>query len=329
MTMQLEGSKVPARWRARFRSRNATPGVIPGVPVDLAHSVDPFGSLVTVEPADWLICFVPGLQKQWWHRFAHKTHKHVFAMRPMETGSWVLVEPWWTRFMITVLPSPDAVKFLRWGASGDILRVREAVPGNANQARGWSNCAVLTAFVLGRASRSWTPHGLYLELLREEGVRHEDVEDLLVQQFTKVVGQGAAEALRLDADARSGSLEQTLTVLGRNMLLALLSPSILQLCHTAIIEAERFPRATHVYHEHGLKPAIATVAKVLEDAASRGEVRVADCRRAANVFIAMLRGNIHLEAMLELRGSPSLAEVEQRVRSAVTIFLHGIGRRPR
>ena len=329
MTMQLEGEGTPARWRARFRSRNATPGVIPGVPVDLAHSVDPYGSLVTVEPADWLICFVPGLQKQWWHRFAHKTHKHVFALRPMETGAWVLVEPWWTRFMITVLPSPDAVKFLRWGASGDILKVREAVPGNANQARGWSNCAVLTAFVLGRKSRSWTPHGLYLELVKEEGVRHEDVEELLVQQFIKVVSRHATEALRLDPEAMSGSLASILTVLGRNMLTAILSPSLLQLCHTAIIEAERFPRATRIYHEHGLKPAIDTVAKILHRAQSRGEVHVANCQTAANVFIAMLRGNVHLEAMLELRASPSSAEIDLRVRSAVRTFLHGLGSRPR
>ena len=327
MTMELD--RDGATWRARFRSRNATPDVIPGVPVDLAHSVDPFGSLVTVEPADWLICFVPGLQKQWWHRFAHRTHKHVFAMRPMETGSWVLVEPWWTRFMITVLPSPDAVKFLRWGASGDILRVREAVPGNANQARGWSNCAVLTAFVLGRRSRSWTPHGLYLELVKEKDVRHEDVEDLLVQQFTRVVGQKAEEALRLDAEAMSGSLETVLTVLGRNMLTALLSPSLLQLCHTAIIEAERFPRATRVYHDHGLKPAVAMVATILEGARKRGEIHVADCRTAANVFIAMLRGNIHLETMLELRAPPSVAEIELRARSAARTFLHGVKSRPR
>ncbi len=190
-TSPARSSNEAAAWRARTAARNATSGIVPGVPVDLSRSVDAFGSLVTVEPADWLICFVPGLRKQWWRRFADAKHKHVFAMRPMENGSWVLVEPWWTRFMITVMPSADAVKFLRWGATGDIHKVCEAVPGNANQTRGWSNCAVLTAFVLGRKRRSWTPHGLYLELTREEGVRHEDVEELLVEQFTKVVGHTA------------------------------------------------------------------------------------------------------------------------------------------
>ena len=321
------GSIIPQdvkAWYAGNRARRATPGIVSGVPVDLAHSVDPYGSLVTVEPADWLICFVPGLQKQWWHRFVHATHKHVYAMRPTETGSWVLVEPWWTRFMITVLPSPDAVKFLRWGAAGDILRVREAVPGNANQARGWSNCAVLTAFVLGRASRSWTPHGLYLELLREKGVKREDVQDLLVAQFTAIVGRAASDALRLRPDSLAAPLDAVLTDLGRNLLSAYMSPALLQLCHTAIIEAERYPGVTAIYDEHGLRPAIETVARLLDAAKGRGEVAVADSRVAAGQFIAMLRGNLHLEAMLELRPAPTVAEVDARVRSAVRTFLRGV-----
>ena len=93
--------------------------------LDLANSADENGSLVTVDPVDWIICFVPGLQRQWWHRFVHHKHKHVFAMRPTNTGSWLLVEPWWSRMMVTILPPADAVKFLRWGGTGDILRVRE------------------------------------------------------------------------------------------------------------------------------------------------------------------------------------------------------------
>ena len=311
-------------WYAGNQARTATPGLVPGVPVDLAHSVDPYGSLVTVEPADWLICFVPGLKKQWWHRFVHATHKHVYAMRATETGSWVLVEPWWTRFMITVLPSPDAVKFLRWGATGDILRVREAVPGNANQARGWSNCAVLTAFVLGRSSRSWTPHGLYLELLKEKGVKHENVEDLLVAQFTRIVGSAASDAMRLRTELMAAPLHEVLTHLGRNLLSVFMSPSLLQLCHTAIIEAERYPRVTAVYNEHGLQPAIETLARLLEAAKAKGEIAIADSHVAAGQFIAMLRGNVHFEAVLELRPPPSAAEIDDRVRSAVKIFLRGV-----
>ena len=175
--MSAANDTVRARrsWLARNSESPSRLKVVGDVPPDLANSADENGSLVTVDPVDWIICFVPGLQRQWWHRFVHHKHKHVFAMRPTNTGSWLLVEPWWTRMMVTILPPADAVKFLRWGGTGDILRVREAVPGKASQLRGWSNCAVLTAFVLGRPSWTWTPHGLYRELLREKTTRRENV----------------------------------------------------------------------------------------------------------------------------------------------------------
>jgi AefR-like transcriptional repressor, C-terminal domain len=295
-----------------------------GVPVDLSHGLDQDGALVTVPPAEWLICFVPGLQKQWWHRFVNAKHKHVFAMRPTDTASWIIVEPWWTRMMITLLPSDDAVRFLRWGASGDILRVREAVPGRANQARGWSNCAVLASFVLGRASHTWTPHGLYLQLCREKDTKHEDVEELLLAQFNRMIGKASADALKLDPDVIAAPLETVLTRLGRDITFAFMDPSILQLGRTAVVEAERFPRAARVFSERGMKPTIATLARILQDASDRGDIKVPNCQQAASEFIAMLRGNMHLEALMELREPPSADEVDERVSTAVKIFLRGV-----
>jgi hypothetical protein len=181
-------------WLGRDREGRSRLNVVGDVPPDLASIADENGSPVTVDPVDWYICFVPGLRRQWWHRFVHRKHKHVFAMRPMSNGSWLLVEPWWSRMMVTILAPADAVKFLKWGATGDILRVREAIPGQASQLRGWSNCAVLTAFVLGRSSWAWTPHGLYRELLREKETRHVNVEQLLIDHFASVVGPYASNA---------------------------------------------------------------------------------------------------------------------------------------
>jgi hypothetical protein len=314
-------------WAPRNAVRRKTPDVVPGVPADLSHSVDKYGSLVTVPAADWLICFVPGLQKQWWHRFVNAKHKHVFAMRPTDTASWILVEPWWTRMMITLLPSADAVKFLRWGASGDILRVREAIPGHGNQARGWSNCAVLSSFVLGRASHTWTPHGLYRQLCREKDVKHENVEDLLVEQINRMVGKASADALRLAPELIAAPLETVLTHLGRDLVFAFMDPSILQLGRMVLIEAERFPRAARTYSERGLVPAIATVTRILQDAIDRGEIKVRSCPQAASQFISMLRGNMQFEAVLGLREPPSAAEVDARVEAVVNGFLHGVARK--
>jgi hypothetical protein len=137
--------------------------------------VDSNGSPVSVPAAEWLVCFVPGLSRRWWHRFTNAKHQHVFAMRMVSDGCWILVEPWWTRMLVGVLTPADAVKFLRWAATGDILQVREAVPGCGNQVRGWSNCAVLIAFLLGRSYWTWTPHGLFCRLVAERDARPIDL----------------------------------------------------------------------------------------------------------------------------------------------------------
>jgi len=313
-----------AAWLRRRNSPSVEQQVVSDVPADLANSADENGSLVTLAPVEWIICFVPGLQAQWWHRFVFSKHKHVFAMRPTNTGSWILVEPWWSRMMVTVLPPADAVKFLRWGGTGDILRVREAVPGHASQVRGWSNCAVLTAFVLGRRSFTWTPHGLYHQLLREKDTRREGVEDLLVDQFTKVVSQHSDSALAVSADQLSLPFRELLTIIGRNLLEAMMTPSLLEVCYTAVLEAERYPAATRVYAEHGPKRAIAVLSKILEKAVRDGHIALADCDAGARRFLAMLHGDIHLQAILQIGDVPTPSEIDLRARTAVKLFLDGM-----
>jgi hypothetical protein len=65
----------------------------------LELELDQDGSPVTIEPRGWFVCIVPGLQKQWWHRFVNARHKHVFAMCPARPSEWTLFEPWWHRLL--------------------------------------------------------------------------------------------------------------------------------------------------------------------------------------------------------------------------------------
>jgi hypothetical protein len=141
--------------------------------------LNPDGSLVQLDKGCWFVCFVPGIDKQWWHPFAHKNHKHVFALRSEADGLWTVFEPWWKRMVVATIRSEQARKFLRWGAQGDVLLVRESVPGHSSQFRGWMNCAALTVHLLGRRYWVWTPHQLYRQLLREPGTCHVDVSALL------------------------------------------------------------------------------------------------------------------------------------------------------
>lgn len=152
----------------------------------IALDIDQYGSPVALKAANWLVCFVPGLRRQWWHRLVHRRHKHVFAMRPEQNGTWTLFEPWWRRLMTASLTAEQARKFLAWAAAGDVLLVRESIPGSGSQIFGWANCAVLVSFLLGRGYRTWTPHGFYRRLKREQEVRPIDVPMLLALETSEL-----------------------------------------------------------------------------------------------------------------------------------------------
>ncbi|WP_291325580.1 hypothetical protein, partial [Acidovorax sp. 28-64-14] len=81
--------------------------------------------------------------------------------------------------LTATITSMQAKKFLLWGARGDVLMVRESIPGRGSQIRGWMNCAALASYLLGRPYWVWTPHGLYKLLLREPHVCRVDVSALL------------------------------------------------------------------------------------------------------------------------------------------------------
>jgi hypothetical protein len=137
------------------------------------------GSLIPLEPGSWFVCFVPPIDKEWWHRFFHRTHKHVFALRPEPEGEWTVFEPWWTRLLVATITTEQAARFLSWGARGDVLLVQEEVPGHSSQLRGWMTCAVLVTHMLGRSYFIWTPHQLYRRLIRETNICRVDVSALL------------------------------------------------------------------------------------------------------------------------------------------------------
>ena len=311
-------------WMMRSRRCPSAAPVENAPPSDLAIVADEHGSPVTADPEDWIVCFVPGLIPQWWHRFVHHKHKHVFAMRPTPNGSWLLVEPWWTRMMVTVLSPADAVKFLRWGGAGDMLRVREAIPGTASQFRGWSNCAVLTAYVLGRSSRTWTPHGLYRELAREPGVSSISVEQLLVAQFREMAGHYSFRSPAFSADEPSLPLDDVLFLVGRNLLEAALSPALLELYRIALVEGRRYPELARAFAADGPGCAILWLTGILEKADLNGEVELENCEAGARQFLGMLFGMQHLDAVLLSGAVPARSDIDMRARMAVDVFLSGV-----
>lgn len=295
---------------------------VEGVSDELAIEIDADGSPVSFPAADWFICFVPGLQKQWWHRFVSGGYQHVFAMRMVDDGCWILVEPWWTRMLINVLTLDEAVKFLRWGAAGNILQIREDIPGRGNQARGWSNCAVLTSFLLGRRYWTWTPHGLYRRLAAEPGARRIDFGRWLADHMREVATRNVDRAVA-GIEGGGPSVQVALVQLGNAIMTALMSRSGLALYKVAISESRRFGAAAEAYWECAPERAIAAVRRVLEQARLRGEIDIEEPADTARQFFAMLRGDVHLQMLFGLRNRPDLTEIHARVTSAVDLLLNG------
>ena len=287
--------------------------------------IDANGSPVTLEAADWLVCFVPGLRKQWWHGLVNAKHKHVFAMRMVDENTWLIMEPWWTRNMVNVLSFDQAVQYLRWAAAGDIIKVREAVPGRGSQTRGWSNCAVLVSFMLGRRYRTWSPHGLYKKLKAERGAQVVDVSRLLVDHCTTVAIRTTREVLSASMRQSDESLESVLSHIGRGIVRARLTPAVIGIHRAAAAGSRLFNSAADAYWANGPERVIERVRGLLDEANRRGETSIADSILAARRFVSMLRNNLQRAIGVGVDTSPPEAKIHDYVKSVVTAFLHGAG----
>ena len=291
-------------------------------------AIDANGSPITIEAATWFVCFVPGLRRQWWHAFADGRHKHVFALRPLDDGTWLLMEPWWTRMMVNVLTLEQAIKFLRWGGMGDVLKVRERIPGRGSQMRGWATCSVLVSYMLGRSYWTWTPNGLYRRLVDEPDAEQVEVAGFLRRHMLSESQRHSRAALAWMPKRRDASLRDVLLELGTAVVAAMTSRSGIGLHRAAVTEIARDPAIAGAYRTAAPEQAIEKTRKLLAAAKWRGEIDTDDCTLEARRFVAMLRGDLHLEVALGLRESPSYSEIRDHVTCVVDVFLRG-AHRPR
>lgn len=89
-------------------------------------------------------------------------------------------------------------------------------------------------------------------------------------------------------------------------------------------ESARFPELAQVYFASGPGRATEELTRVLERAQERGEIIRVDSRRAAEIFMGMLRGNVYFESLLRVRPLPDEQEKKTFAEVAVDIFLRGM-----
>lgn len=146
--------------------------------------------------------------------------------------------------------------------------------------------------------------------------------------FTAIVTEVSNRALAALApeEIAGHGVEDTLLAFGRRVVEVVLSPRTVALYRVVVAEGARFPELAQAFFESGPGRASIRLAQVLEEFQKRGEIELADRRRAAEHFIGMLRDDLHLRVVLGLRPPPDLQEAEQTVRQAVRIFLDGCRR---
>jgi len=143
-------------------------------------------------------------------------------------------------------------------------------------------------------------------------------EDLFAAIVTSVSDRVLA-ALR---PALSGGIRETLVTMGSGYLRVLLSPDGLALYRAMVSEAPHFPELARTFFDNGPGRASRYLAEFLQEKKLEGVLSVDDTQCAAEQFLGMVRGDLHLATVLSNR-KPTDRQVDRIVESAVEVFLRG------
>ncbi len=112
-------------------------------------------------------------------------------------------------------------------------------------------------------------------------------------------------------------LREALATFGHRMLDAIFAADTLGLHRVVIAESYRFPALGRLFYDSGPGSAIITLTAYLERHRQDPALKIADPRRAAEEFMALLRGYEHMRALLGIEGVPPRRKLKERVASAV------------
>lgn len=119
------------------------------------------------------------------------------------------------------------------------------------------------------------------------------------------------------------SLDAALTHIGRAFLDTLLSPEIAGLLRMVIAESTRFPELGQIFYDSAPGQTLASVTCYLDRARREGWLIDCDTHRAAEQFLSLLRGDLHLRILLGQPPDP--AERDPAIAEAVTTFIARYG----
>ena len=116
-------------------------------------------------------------------------------------------------------------------------------------------------------------------------------------------------------------IEASLTAIATQFLELVLSPEAIALNRIIIAEVIRFPALGAVFWGAGPERTRVQIERFLRRAAAAGSLAIANPRLAAEQFIALARGEIHLRSLLRLEDPGDPAVLKAAAERAVATFL--------
>lgn len=119
----------------------------------------------------------------------------------------------------------------------------------------------------------------------------------------------------------------SLTTLGCRFLELVLSPDAIALHRIIVGEVTRFPVLGDVFWRAGPERTRLQIEAFLRRAADSGTLQLRDPRLAAEQFVTLVRGEIHLRQLLRLDPDPGEQEIQCAVEGAVETFVRAFATR--
>jgi AcrR family transcriptional regulator len=140
--------------------------------------------------------------------------------------------------------------------------------------------------------------------------------------FATIVAAGCARKWEEFGElSAEGDIRQILTTVGSSVLRFVLHPDSLALYRMTIAEAVRFPELGRAFYENGPLASRDRLAAWLAALQACGRLAMPEPIIAAEQFIGLLRGNLHLHASLGISPAPTEEVISQAAANAADTFL--------
>ncbi len=155
--------------------------------------------------------------------------------------------------------------------------------------------------------------------------RFGDKQKLFITVIRHEIGRWLAPLSAIVEEVLAGdatvAVEPTLIEIGRQMTQRSLDPRVVALGRVISMQVSAFPELAQLAHEEGWLRAVAAVARLLSQFASRGQITVPDASIAADLLLNLILGRSTRQAAYGMK--PDAEAMGQRLQAAIKMFLYG------